>query len=52
MTPADTDVVGYAHVRVLAPANADVLLVLSVDDIEDLGRDGCRVDGFEDNVVA
>ena len=52
VTPADTDVVGDAHIRVLAPPNADVLLVLSVDDVEDLGRDGRRVDGLEDYIVA
>jgi hypothetical protein len=51
MAPADTDVVCDAHIALLPSADADIGLVLRVDDIENLVRNGTRVDRFEDYEV-
>ena len=51
VAPTHTYVVGDAHIGLLPAPNADVLLVLSVNDIEDLLRDSGGGDRLEHDVV-
>ena len=51
MTPAHTYVISNAHVALLSSADADVLFTLSINDIEDLGRNWCRANRFKYYVV-
>ena len=52
MTSTDTDVISDPNVTILTSSNPYMLLVFSIDDVENLLWDSSRIDWFKDDIVS